>query len=74
MNDYFNPRLPYCAIQSDSGNCPEVIAWGVNIDGNEFFLCEKCYDNVVIKGVYGEQKVLAAVKISSIFVDRMRKN
>lgn len=35
---------PTCAVYSEQyGNCPEPIAWAVNLNGNNFYLCERCY-------------------------------
>jgi hypothetical protein len=59
----FRPK-PQCAVEhAVHGNCPEPIAWAVNINDKEMYLCEKCHGNV-LAGAFGPSiKVLAAVNI-----------
>lgn len=53
--------IPRCACVSDKyGHCPEPVAWGVNINDKEMWLCERCYKNTKA-GAYGPRvKILAA--------------
>jgi ribosomal protein L37AE/L43A len=53
---------PQCAVLSDHGNCPRLVAWAVNINDNEMWLCDRCYQNVK-DGVYGHIPILAAIPI-----------
>lgn len=51
---------PRCACRSETQNCPNPIAWAVNINDKEMWLCEKCYNNV-LAGAYQQCKLLVAI-------------
>ena len=63
--DLFGDGRPQCACVSEKyGNCPEPVAWAVNLNDNEQWLCERCYQNVKA-GAYGPRvKILAAIPLS----------
>ena len=54
-----------CACVSEVyANCPDPVAWGVNLNDEEMWLCERCYQNVKA-GAYGSSiKVLAAIPVT----------
>lgn len=64
--DLFCPTLPVCACKSEQhGNCPHPVAWAVNLNDNEMFLCERCFANAQI-GTFGPSvKILAAIRIQT---------
>lgn len=58
---------PKCACVSNKyGHCPELVAWAVNLNDKEIWLCERCYKNAKA-GAYGPTvKILAEVPVSLI--------
>ena len=49
-----------CAWVSERhGNCPEPVAWAVNLNDREIWLCERCYQNVKA-GAFGPQCHISA--------------
>jgi hypothetical protein len=60
-------HIMQCAFVSELyGNCPEPVAWAVNLDDNEQWLCERCYRNVKTGRFNGKLKMLAAAPVSHI--------
>ncbi len=64
----FAPDKPQCALVSERyGNCPEPVAWAVNINDDEMWLCEKCYRFVERHGrdVIPPLNLLAAIPLDT---------